>query len=156
MDKDIFSIFSMLDDDFSGLLRFEPRLPLWERARNRGLYPIPKLQDEDAFISPRMDITETEKNYLIKFDIPGVKKEDLKVAINGDMLEVKASVKKEVTEKENKHYTERYYGNYYRSLEIPENVDKDSIKVSYTDGVLEISIEKKELPKPEVKELPIA
>ena len=99
--------------------------------------------------SPRVDIAETEKEFVIKAEIPEVRKEDVKVSVDNRVLTVLGERKKEKEEKGKKfHRTERYYGTFLRSFMLPDNVDETNIKASFKDGMLNIHIQKTEEAKP--------
>lgn len=103
--------------------------------------------------TPSVDVVENNDNYLVKADIPGVKKDDLKVDVKNGTLVIKGEKKQEEkVEKDNYIRVERSYGNFIRSFTLPTNVDSSKINAKFTDGVLEITIPKKEEAKPkEVK-----
>ena len=99
--------------------------------------------------SPRVDIVETEKEFVIKVEIPEVCKEDVNVSVDNRILTVLGERKKEKEEKGKKfHRTERYHGSFLRSFVLPDNVDEISIKASFKDGMLNIYIQKTEKKKP--------
>ena len=93
----------------------------------------------------KMDVTETDKTYEIKADIPGVNKEDIKVMIDGNQLSISAEIKKETEEKSegNLLSSERYYGQQYRSLSLGHDIDDKKAKAKYNNGVLELTLPKK-------------
>jgi HSP20 family protein len=94
----------------------------------------------------KMDVTEDEKAYRVKAEIPGVKKEDIKVSIDGSQVSISAEVKKESEEKKGETFirSERYYGSQYRGFSLPQDVDSAKAEAKYTDGVLELVLPKKE------------
>jgi len=95
--------------------------------------------EEVSHWSPRMDIKETDKNYVINVEVPGVKKEDIKIRIKGDFLEIEGEMKKTTENKDEKyHRIERQSGKYFRRIQIPEDVNRDSIAAKYEDGILGI------------------
>ncbi|MFP4368196.1 MAG: Hsp20/alpha crystallin family protein [Bacteroidota bacterium] len=115
---------------------------------------------EYGSFSPRIDISEDEKSIYISAELPGMKKEDVKVTINDDnVLIIKGEKKRIVEEKEDekKSYVriERSYGEFTRSFMLPENVDTESINAKVEDGVLNISLNKKEPEKPKEIEVKI-
>lgn len=93
----------------------------------------------------RVDMTEDEKTYVVKAEIPGVKKDDIKVSFDGNRVMISAEVKKEKEEKEGKKLirSERYYGSVSRSFSLAQDVDQATAKAKYTDGVLEVTLPKK-------------
>lgn len=93
--------------------------------------------------SPKVDIVETDKEYLIKAELPEVDKEDVKVNIENGELRLSGERKQEKEEKGKKfHRVERYHGSFMRSFSLPDNVDADNIKASFKDGMLNLSLPK--------------
>ena len=92
----------------------------------------------------RLDLKETEKAYMVHAEIPGVKKEDIEVSIDGNLVTVRAEVKREKEEKgESMLRSERYYGAMSRSFTLATDVDDKAATARYTDGVLELTLPKK-------------
>ena len=93
----------------------------------------------------KMDVRENGGAYVVRADIPGVKKEDIKVDIDGNMVSISAEVQKEKEQKEGGRVirSERYYGTMSRSFSLGQDVDEKSAKAKYTDGVLELTLPKK-------------
>ncbi len=93
--------------------------------------------------SPSADISETDNAYLIKAEIPGVKKEDVKVTIQDGMLTMQGERKMEKEEKGKKfHRIERSYGSFVRSFRIPDDADENSVKAEFKDGMLSVTLAK--------------
>lgn len=91
--------------------------------------------------SPQVDIAETEKEFVIKAEIPEVKKEDVKVTVENGILTIRGERKQEKEEKGKKfHRIERNYGSFTRSFTLPENVDAANIKAAFKDGMLDLHI----------------
>ncbi|MGQ9819965.1 MAG: Hsp20/alpha crystallin family protein [Candidatus Kapaibacteriales bacterium] len=113
-----------------------------------------------AEFSPRVDISEDEKNIYVSVEVPGVSKEDIKVTINSDnVLVIKGEKKREFkTEAKERNYIriERSYGSFQRSFMLPDNVKKDDIKAKYENGVLMITLEKVEPEQPKQIEISIS
>lgn len=98
---------------------------------------------------PAVDIHETEDGYVVKADLPGLKKEDIQIDLKDSTLTLKGEKKfEEKVSKDNYIRTERAYGTFIRSFTLPHNVDAEKIKASYRDGVLELTLPKKEEAKP--------
>ncbi|MGZ3774088.1 MAG: Hsp20/alpha crystallin family protein [Pseudobdellovibrionaceae bacterium] len=105
-------------------------------------------------VHPRCDMTEDANNYFLKFEMPGVPKENIKVEVNNNSLVVSAERKEETKkEEERKYYSEFSYGSYFRSLTLPMQVDEKKIEASYENGVLSVKIPKVEGTK--AKQIPI-
>lgn len=107
-----------------------------------------------ALQRPSVDVSETEKGFLISADMPGVKKEDLKIEVKDGILNISGERKKEDSRVENGvSLQERFYGKYQRSFSLPETVDADSIEASFEHGVLEVMIPKSAKTKPKTIEV---
>jgi len=103
--------------------------------------------------APRLDIKETDKCYVVCAELPGMKKEDVKVTLKGGYLEIEGEVKRSSEEEGEKiHRSERQYGKFFRRIGVPEEVKKESIQAKFENGILEVSVEKP-VPAPEEKEV---
>ena len=103
---------------------------------------------------PALDIYEDEDKIVIEADIPGVKKEDIKISVEDNILTIKAEKKKEKkAEEKDIVYEEIAYGLYAREIDLPHTVDTEKIEAEYKDGVLKISLPKKEEVKPKQIEI---
>jgi len=105
----------------------------------------------------RTDIIEKDDKYILQAELPGFKKEDIKIDLNDDMLVISAehSEEKEKKDKDNTYIRkERKYGSFSRSFRVAD-IDTDKITAAYTDGVLELDLPKKEIPKKESKRIDI-
>jgi HSP20 family protein len=92
----------------------------------------------------RMDMKENEKAYTVKAEIPGVSKEDIEVSIDGNLVTIRAEVKREKEDKgETMVRSERYYGAMSRSFTLATDVDEKTASAKYSDGVLELVLPKK-------------
>ncbi|WP_144393648.1 Hsp20/alpha crystallin family protein [Pleionea sediminis] len=110
---------------------------------------VPEQENATGFLStdwkPAVDIKETDKAFLIKADIPGVKPEDIDVSSDNGYLVIKGQRKQDSDEtKEGVHRVERSYGSFYRSFALPDNVDVESISAKSNHGVLELTLPKTE------------
>jgi len=105
--------------------------------------------------SPDVDISETVEAIFVSAEVPGIKKEDIHISVQDNILTIKGEKKQEKeTKGENYHRVERCHGAFQRSFNLPAVVDSSKVKASYKDGVLKIELPKKEEAKP--KEIPIA
>ena len=93
----------------------------------------------------KLDVKEDDKAYTVHADIPGVKKEDISVQIEGGRVQISAEVKKESETKEGERVlrSERYYGQVSRSFQLAQDVDQSTATARYSDGVLELTLPKK-------------
>ncbi|MFO8010918.1 MAG: Hsp20/alpha crystallin family protein [Dehalococcoidia bacterium] len=94
---------------------------------------------------PAVDVYEKDDKYIVKAELPGVKKDDIDVSVSGDTLTIKGERKDESETKEENYYlAERSYGSFVRSMALPSTVDADNIEANYDDGVLEVTLPKSE------------
>ncbi|HEX4984655.1 MAG TPA: Hsp20/alpha crystallin family protein [Burkholderiales bacterium] len=93
----------------------------------------------------RIDVTEADGAYVVRADIPGVKKEDIKVDVDGNLVSISAEtrVEKEKKEGERVIHSERSYGRVARSFTLEQDVDEKAASAGYADGVLELKLPKK-------------
>lgn len=93
----------------------------------------------------KMDVKEKGENYQVHAELPGIKKEDIHVHIDGSMVSISAERKqeKEVKEGERVLRTERYYGKVSRSFQLGQDIDESKATAKFTDGVLELTLPKK-------------
>ena len=102
----------------------------------------------DQSWTPSTDIEETESHYVMSFDLPGVKKEDIKVELNENMLTVSGERKDEHEEKSKGRFLkETFHGAFTRSFALPAGVSPEQIESSYKDGVLRLSVPKAQAAK---------
>lgn len=107
--------------------------------------------------APLVDIAEDEKEYLIKAELPEVKKEDVKVSVQDDVLSIAGERKSEKEEKGKKfHRVERSFGSFYRSFTLPEDADGQKIAAEFKDGVLTVRLPKSEKAKPKSIDVKVA
>ena len=117
----------------------------------KGFFVRPVAYDgRSAFEAPRLKVDVTEKNgaYLVSADLPGVKKEDIQVAIDGAQVTLSAEVKreKEVADGERVLHVERSFGKVSRSFSLPQELDEDKVEAKFKDGVLQLTLPKKTAP----------
>lgn len=93
----------------------------------------------------RIDVTENDRSYAVKAEIPGVNKDDIDVSIEGNQVSISAEIKRETKKKEDDRdiCTERYYGQIYRSFGLPAEVDNTKASAHYENGVLTLDLPKK-------------
>jgi HSP20 family protein len=123
-----FRMLTRLQNDFERLFQelgeVEPRFP-------------------SSDFSPSCELTEEKGNYIMKFDMPGVKKEDIKIEMDGNQLTVSAE-RREGKKSEDKkgRYSEISYGSYQRSLTLPNAVDEKKVDAKFENGVLTLTMPK--------------
>ena len=138
------------------ITRWEPFKDADEMLRRIGALDVvrwPRLfataGDKVAEWSPAADISETEQEYLVKAELPGVKREDVKVTQDDGVLTIEGERKYEMSEKADKtHRTERFFGSFTRSFALPDNADVKNIRAETKDGVLNVHIPKLKVDKP--------
>lgn len=136
------------------LLRFEPMRDLDHLSNKfqRIFNDFPNFSNygNESF-SPRIDISENDKNFLIVAEIPGVTKDDLKITLQDNILTIEGEKKNTREEKDNNYYREEIsFGKFKRSFTLPVEVDSDNVDANFKNGSLEIKLNKIE-PK-EAKE----
>lgn len=105
--------------------------------------------DEGSDFTPRVNIREDEDHVWMTFEIPGMNKEDIKVSVQNNVLTVTGS-REEKSESKEKNYvrTEISTGSFRRSFTLPDQVNTDSVKAEYKNGMLEVQLDKREETKP--------
>jgi len=107
--------------------------------------------------APLVDITEDEKEYLVKAELPGIKKEEVKVCVENGVLSISGERKIEKEEKTKKiHRVERAYGRFERSFSLPEGADGTKITAEFKEGVLKVRLPKAENAKPKAVTVTVA
>ena len=114
----------------------------------RGFFKPVRWEGAPAPVTIRMDVKETPDGYLVHAEMPGVRKEDIEVAIDGNTVTIAAEVKRETEKKEGERVlrSERYFGNVYRSFTLPMEVDESASAASYDKGVLELKLVARKTP----------
>jgi HSP20 family protein len=143
--------FAWLDDFAADMERF------WVRPFSLLTGPIPR-----PFIhlvggwAPRMDVYEKDHMVVVKAELPGLKKEDVEVEVEGGDLILRGQSNAESEVKQQDYYrTERRFGSFYRRMQLPAGVTPEQIEANLTDGVLEVHIPLPVEAKPEKKTVPV-
>jgi HSP20 family protein len=124
-----------------GLLQREVGRLLDDASRGGG----ERQSANSGLIAPRLDVQETDKEFCVSVELPGVAEEDVEVDVDDDLLTIRAEKKQEVeVERADQHVTERLFGVFQRSIRLPEHVDAQQVKASLENGVLQIVIPKSE------------
>ena len=111
---------------------------------------------ESGLLRPKADLSATDKEYRLTVEITGVSEKDVSLAISGNSLTIRGEKKQEKEEKEKDFYRiERSYGSFQRVLSLPEDVDQDGISAGFKDGVLTVTMPRKEAAGAEVKTIEI-
>jgi HSP20 family protein len=119
--------------------------------RRRAFFGFPAHLRETAWL-PDMDVFDKDGKTVVRLDLPGLKREDIDVTVEGDMLVIHGH-REEATEIEEKDYycAERASGEFSRAITLPEGATAESVEATYTDGILEVVV-----PKPAATEKPVA
>ena len=119
---------------------------------------LPSTRDTEAFVNARIDWKETPEAHIFKADLPGVKKEEVKVEVeDGRVLQISGERSREKEEKNDRwHRVERSSGKFLRRFRLPENAKLDEVKASMENGVLTVTVPKVEEKKPQVKTIDIS
>jgi HSP20 family protein len=143
-----------MEADMAGLTRFDPfremiRMDPFRSPDDffREFSMMPSLRGFEAEPRIRIDLSETDQAYVVMADIPGVKKEDIKISVDGNTVSIRAEMKEEREENAGSVMrSERYYGEQYRSFSLPQEVDETAAEAKYQDGVLNLKLPKKAGP----------
>jgi HSP20 family protein len=136
----------------ANITRFDPLSDLVSFAPFRNFedfFPVPRvrplLRNFPAEPEMKMDVSEDDKSYYVKAEVPGVKKEDIHVAVEDNQISITAEVKKEKDERKGETVlrSERYYGMQSRSFTLMHDVDQSKAEAKYDNGILELTLPKK-------------
>ena len=130
------------------LIKFEPlrELETLHDRIQRYFDDFPNLgfNMSDSF-SPKIDVSEDKNNIIVTAEIPGVKKDNIKITLQDNILTVEGEKKKEKEEKDKNFYrSERSYGSFKRSFTLPVEVDSEKVEAKFEDGMLHITLKKLE------------
>lgn len=100
--------------------------------------------ERSLVFAPATDVEESSTHYDLSFDMPGMKEEDLNVELDGRTLTVSGKRERQVTDTKN-HRSEKFYGEYRRTISLPDNIKGEEIQASYDNGVLSIKLPKAQL-----------
>jgi HSP20 family protein len=109
------------------------------------LRPMRFEQQQQEPVRLKLDVKEDDKAYTVQAEVPGVKKEDIRVSIDGNQVAISAEVKRQKEEKQGEKVLriERQYGKVYRAFALPQDVDQEKAQAKYENGVLELTLPKK-------------
>ena len=144
-------------DPFPELEESQSRLSTWF-----GRAPVRKDGNRQEALrvtdwAPLVDISEDPKEYLIKAELPEVKREEVKISVQYDLLVLSGERKYEKEEKDKKHHRiERAYGSFSRIFTIPDDADPEHISTEFQDGVLSVHLPKTERSKPKTIEVKVS
>ena len=144
-DRDIERIFEDFTGDFGNFENFLSKL--FKANASASLK-----------ILPRTDFSETDQEYMVEVDLPGVKEENLEISLSKDnVLTIQGKRESQEEKKERNYYKlERAYGSFERTLMLPDNCDADKVSATFKDGILTIQIPKKTPIAGEVKKIKLS
>jgi HSP20 family protein len=152
------------------LIRYEPTSPNFPLFRemeemsdrlNRlfGTWTRPVNGKEPLTVvdwTPSVDIQETETEYLVKAELPEIKREDVKVTVENGILTLRGERKHEKEEKNRKfHRVERSYGTFLRTFTVPNDTDETKVAADFKEGILRVHLPKTEKPRPKTIEVKV-
>ena len=130
----------------SNITRYDPFNDLVDDLF-KGFFVRPYGYEPRAAVAPKVKVDVAEKNgsYLVTAEVPGVKKEDIRVSVDGAQVTLEAEVKqeREAGKDERVLHVERAYGKAMRSFTLPQEIDEAKVEAKYRDGVLELTLPKK-------------
>jgi HSP20 family protein len=114
----------------------------------RGFFQPTARGSDDGALEVRLDVKESEGEYQVQAEMPGVKKDDIHVQIDGNRVSIGAEVKRESEQKEGERVlrSERYYGSVGRSFQLASEIDESAASAKFEDGVLKLTLPKKQVP----------
>ena len=126
------------------IMRYDPFYNLDDWFKNWGMRPFS--MDMETLPQIKIDLTENDNAYTVRADIPGVKKEDVKVQVEGNRVSISCETKQEKEEKEGERVIcrECHQGSSYRSFTLGSEVDEAKAEAKYENGTLELTLPKKE------------
>jgi len=136
------------------LVRWEPvrELSSLQQEMNRlfnGFFDAPRATNGGSRFLPAMDLVETDDQFILRADLPGLREEDVKIELEDNVLTISGERKSEQEERKEGYYRlERSFGNFTRTLTLPEGVAAEGITATFDRGVLEVKIAKPEQRKP--------
>ena len=143
-----FSLMRRLSDELDRAFATSFGLPNWQ-GRGTSL-------EEVATWSPAVEVTERNNNLLVRAELPGLNKEDVKVEVTNDGLAIQGEKRRQHEERERGYYrSERTYGSFYRLIPLPDGIDPDKARAQFNNGLLEVEIPIPESLQRKRREIPI-
>ncbi len=130
----------------------------WSPLVNRMFedFFAPAMRAESNGWNPRMNIAETAKEYQVSVELPGVEEKDIDVSLHEGLLTVKGSRQSEKESKDkNFHRIEAFYGDFQRTVQLPDHIEADKVSANFKNGVLQIAIPKLDQIKPQARKIKI-
>ena len=141
---------SQSPDVFGGLSQLRQELDQIFDAATSDLYsPFRAFGLLEREWSPSIDLSQDKDQIRVRAELPGLKRDEIELEVQGDTLILRGERKRDIKEKEgNYHRVEQTYGQFFRAISLPSSVDPNGIKATYKDGILEVVLPKKEEAKP--------
>ena len=126
----------------ANITRFDPFTDFDDLFKGFLVRPLRYDLEAPAQVNIKVDVTRTDDTYSVKAEMPGIKKDDISVSIDGSQVTIAGEVKKEKEEKKGEEVirSERYYGKVSRSFTLPQEVDEGKAQAKYADGVLNLTL----------------
>ena len=126
----------------ANITRFDPFTDFDDLFKGFLVRPLRYDLEAPAQMNIKVDVTRTDDTYSVKAEMPGIKKDDISVSIDGSQVTIAGEVKKEKEEKKGEEVirSERYYGKVSRSFTLPQEVDEGKAQAKYADGVLNLTL----------------
>jgi HSP20 family protein len=129
----------------ANITRWDPFEDIDDLFKGFFLRPMRVEAPGEQAVRIKMDVKEDDKAYTVHAEMPGVRKEDIQVSIEGNQVSIAAEVKREKEEKQGEKVlrSERYYGRVYRAFSLAQDVDQEAARAKFDNGVLELTLPKK-------------
>ena len=126
----------------ANITRFDPFTDFDDLFKGFLVRPLRYDLEAPVQMNVKLDVTRTDDTYTVKAEMPGIKKDDISVSIDGSQVTIAGEVKKEKEEKKGEEVirSERYYGKVARSFTLPQEVDEAKAQAKYADGVLNLTL----------------
>lgn len=110
---------------------------------------LPVLQE--TVVTPKTNIYEEDNNLVVEAEIPGVDEDEINIEVHDDKLQIRAEHKEEKEEKKRNYYTrETSYGAFFKSIALPQDVDRNKAEATFKNGILKITLPKKQISAPKI------
>ncbi|MDH3286909.1 MAG: Hsp20/alpha crystallin family protein [Betaproteobacteria bacterium] len=126
----------------ASITRFDPFNDMDDLFKGLFVRPMRFDLDMPSEMKVKVDVTKADDSYIVKAEMPGIKKEDIQVSIDGNQVTISGEVKRESEEKKGEEIirSERYYGKVSRGFTLPHEVDEAKAVAKYADGVLDLKL----------------
>ena len=130
-----------IDNLFEDFTRGWPSWPAWRSSFDWG--PLGRMESSFGVSIPATDLVEKDKAFELSAEMPGLEASNVEVSLSGNVLTIKGEKKEEKEEKgKNTYLSERRYGSFQRSFQLPDGIDKDKVEANFENGVLTVTMPK--------------